>query len=853
MRALRSFAVRVSLPPELGELTEIALNLRWSWNRRAVDLWRWVDADAWDASGHDPVRMLGLVSQDRFEQLAEDGPFLSFLAGVSEDLQSYLDEPRWYQSRKKDGPRTIAYFSPEFGVSEALPIYSGGLGVLAGDHLKAASDLGVPLVGVGLLYRQGYFRQQLNAEGWQQERYPSLDPHAMPLTLLPGPDGAPLKIDVDLAGARCVAQLWLARVGRVSLILMDCDVEENEAEERWVTDRLYAGGNEHRLRQEIVLGIGGVRALQAAGYEPDVFHSNEGHAGFLGLERIRQLVTTQGLSFNDALEGVRAGTIFTTHTPVPAGIDVYEHELMQRYFTSFAKECDITFEELMALGQGSSAGATTSAEGGTFNMAVMGLRLGARANAVSKLHGVVSRAIFSDLWPGIPAEEGPITSITNGVHTATWLGPEISEVIDRRLSPGWAETGEGRWSRIEEVPDAELWRARERARERLVYFVRERLRRQLLARGASEAEVAWTDEVFDPGILTIGFARRFAQYKRATLILSDRERLRALLLSGDRPIQLVFAGKAHPQDDGGKEMIRELVHFSSDPEVRGRFAFVEDYDVEVARVLCQGSDVWLNNPRRPLEASGTSGMKAALNGTLNCSVLDGWWDESYDGKNGWAIGTTDLYEDHVYHDRVDSSSLYDLLEREIAPRFYDRPEGPVPRRWVERMKASMSSLGGFVGADRMVRDYVERLYVPAARHGRALMADGCARAKALAAWKEHVRSSWDAVAILNVEGDTTAADVGEERLVAVTVRLGTLRADDVAVQLAHGRVGANGELIEPDLIELSPSPSEATDGVSVYTGSFRTDEPGLYGYAARVIPSHEDLTSPMDLGLIAWA
>ena len=851
MRALRSFAVRVSLPQELGELTGIALNLRWSWNRRAADLWRWVDADAWDTSGHDPVRMLGLVSQERFEQLAEDGPFLSFLASVSEDLQSYLDEPRWYQSRQKNGPRAIAYFSPEFGVSEALPIYSGGLGVLAGDHLKAASDLGVPLVGVGLLYRQGYFRQHLNADGWQQERYPALDPHAMPLSLLPGDDGSPLKIEVDLAGARCVAQLWLARVGRVRLILMDCDVEENDAEERGVTDRLYAGGSEHRLRQEIVLGIGGVRALQAAGYEPDVFHSNEGHAGFLGLERIRQIVTSEGLGFHDALEGVRAGTIFTTHTPVPAGIDVYEHELMQRYFTSFAKECDITFEELMALGQGSSAGGTKSTEIGTFNMAVMGLRLGARANAVSKLHGVVSRAIFSDLWPGIPTEEGPITSITNGVHTATWLGPEISEVMDRRLSPGWAETGGGRWSRIEEVPDAELWRARERARERLVYFVRERLRRQLLARGASDAEVSWTDEVFDPGILTIGFARRFAQYKRATLILSNKERLRSLLLSGDRPVQFVFAGKAHPQDDGGKEMIRELVHFSADPEVRGRFAFIEDYDVEVARVLCQGSDVWLNNPRRPLEASGTSGMKAALNGVLNCSVLDGWWDECYDGKNGWAVGTTDLFEDHEYHDRVDSSSLYDLLEREIAPRFYDRPEGPVPRRWVERMKASMSSLGSFVAADRMVRDYVEKLYVPAAQHGRSLMADGCARAKALAAWKEHVRAAWEDVSILNVEGDVTAADVGDERSVSVTVRLGALTTGDVAVQLAHGRVGANGELVQPELIELKPS--DSADGVCVYGGSFKTDEPGLYGYAARVIPSHEDLTSPMDLGLIAWA
>ena len=478
MKALRSFAVRASLPDPLGSLLSIATNLRWSWDPRAVELFRWVDLDAWERAEHDPVRMLGLVSKERFEQLSDDGPFMAFLASVDEDLQLYLDEHRWYQSRKAKGsPKQIAYFSPEFGVSEALPNYSGGLGVLAGDHLKAASDLGVPLVAVGLLYRQGYFRQQLNADGWQQERYPSLDPHGMPLTLMLTDDGAPLKIDVDLAGARCVAQLWKANVGRVPLLLMDCDVEENHPDERAVTDRLYAGDDEHRLRQEIVLGIGGVRALQAAGFDPDVLHSNEGHAGFLGLERIRQLVATTDLSFAEAMEAVRAATVFTTHTPVPAGIDVYESDLMERYFDSFAKECNLSFAELMALGQANPV-AESASETPTFNMAVMGFRLAARSNAVSKLHGQVSRTIFSQLWPGIPAEEVPIGSVTNGVHTSTWLGPELTEVLDRRLSPGWAETGDGNWDRIEEVPDAELWRARERARERLVYFVRERVREQ---------------------------------------------------------------------------------------------------------------------------------------------------------------------------------------------------------------------------------------------------------------------------------------------------------------------------------------------------------------------------------------
>lgn len=843
--------MRASLPESLGVLLTIATNLRWSWDARAVDLFRWVDSDAWERADHDPVRMLGLVSMERFEQLTDDGPFMAFLASVDEDLQSYLQEARWFQSLKgRTKPKQIAYFSPEFGVSEALPIYSGGLGVLAGDHLKAASDLGIPLVGVGLLYRQGYFRQALNADGWQQEYYPALDPHGMPLTLLAGEDGAPLKVDVDLAGARCVAQLWQANVGRVPLILMDCDIDDNDPEERGITDRLYAGGGEHRLRQEIVLGIGGVRALQAAGFTSDVFHSNEGHAGFLGLERIRQLVTSTDLSFEEALEAVRAATVFTTHTPVPAGIDVYEADLMERYFDNFAKECNVSFDELMTIGQADPETEKKS-DTPTFNMAVMGFHLAARSNAVSKLHGAVSRAIFSELWPSVPGDEAPIGAVTNGVHTSTWIGPEMREILDRHLAPGWAERGEAEMERISEVPDAELWRARERARERLVYFVRQRVRDQLLARGSAESETSWTEEIFDPGILTIGFARRFAQYKRGSLILSDLDRLTRLLKSGDRPIQIVMAGKAHPLDDGGKEMIQALFHFAADPNIRLHFAFIEDYDMEVARVLCQGSDVWLNNPRRPLEACGTSGMKAALNGALNCSILDGWWDECYDGMNGWAIGTRDPFPDPDHQDRVEASALYDLLEREVVPRFYDRPEGPIPRRWLEKMKHSISSLGPFVTADRMVRDYVAALYAPAAEQGRKLAADSYARARGLAHWKQHVRDGWSDVQVIDVEGDLSAAGVGEERNVAATIRVGGLSTDDLSVQLAHGRVGGNQELFDPQVVEMTAD--HCVDGTCTYHGSFTTDQAGLYGYAVRVAPRHDDLTSPMDLGLLTWA
>jgi starch phosphorylase len=718
--------------------------------------------------------------------------------------------------------------------------------VLAGDHLKASSDLGVPLVALGLLYREGYFRQFLNVDGWQQERYPALDPHGMPLVLLESKDG-PLKIEVDVAGRRCVAQIWKAEVGRIPLLLLDCDVEDNHPEERTITDRLYGGGTEHRLRQEIVLGIGGIRALQAAGYSPDVFHSNEGHAGFMGLERIRQLVD-RGLSFSEAVEAVRAGSIFTTHTPVPAGIDVYGADLMERYFSSYVEDLGLSMEQLMEFGQ---AGPPADADSSAFNMAVMGFRLAARSNGVSKLHGQVSRHIFSELWPDIPVDEAPIGSITNGVHVPTWLGAEMAEVLDRRFPPEWAESGAGRWDRVHEIPDAELWRARERARERLVFFVRERLRRQLMARGGSEAEAAWTDDVFDPGVLTIGFARRFAPYKRGTLLISDVDRIKRLLTSGDRAIQVVIAGKAHPQDDPGKELIRQLVHFAADPEVRTRFALIEDYDMEVARYLVQGVDVWLNNPRRPMEASGTSGMKAAINGVVNLSTLDGWWDECYDGTNGWAIGSVEVYHDFDYQDRVEASALYDLLERDVVPRFYDRPEGPVPRRWVERIKASLASLGPFVSADRMVRDYVERLYLPAAEHGRAMRAADFTKAKEVAAWKARLHEAWTGVKVLNVDGDANAADLGDERTVVATVAIGALTPEDICVQLAHGRVGANGEITDAALVEMTATGND--NGTCTYTGSFTAGDTGLYGYAVRVLPDHPNLANKMDLGLIAWA
>ena len=843
MRALRSFTVRAKLPEPLAPLHELAMNLRWSWDERTRDLFRWVDPAAWEDATHDPVKLLGLVSRERLEALSTDPAFMGFLGEVHADLRRYRDAPRWFQTRPKGALHAIAYFSPEFGIAEALPQYSGGLGVLAGDHLKAASGLALPLVGVGLFYRQGYFRQELNADGWQQERFPRLDPHAMALRLVEG-----ARVTVDLAGTPLVAQIWQAQVGRVRLYLLDTDVEDNDHEGRAVTDRLYGGESEHRLRQEILLGIGGVRALETMGEPTQVFHTNEGHAGFLGLERIRQLILAEGLTLAEAIETVRAGTVFTTHTPVAAGIDQFPPALMERYFKGWAAECGVTFDELMALGHFPDDPADAP-----FNMAVMGLRLAGAANGVSLLHGQISRELFQRLWPGVPSEEAPIGSVTNGVHPATWVAPEMSDLLTRYLLPAWDEAEADDWDRVRDIRDDELWRVREQGRERLVTFVRGRLKASLLTRGVAESDATWCDEALDPTLLVAGFARRFASYKRATLLLSQPERLRELLLSPDRPLQLVFAGKAHPADDVGKEMIREIVQFSRDPQVRHRIAFVEDYDIAVARVLYQGSDVWLNTPRRPMEASGTSGEKAALNGSLNCSILDGWWAEMFDGENGWAISSAESYTNLERRDQVEADNLFELLERQIVPLFYDRFEGRVPRRWVRRVKASLRSLGPRVIASRMVKDYVETMYEPIAQRADALSASHYARARSVAAWRQRVLAAWSDIHVDALEGDLSEADLGSTRRVEASVALGALSADDVAVELLHGPVGANDEVVNATIESLSLAGLEDTPGHYRYTGQFTCGKAGRYGFTVRVIPHHPDVPKPAEMGCIAWA
>jgi starch phosphorylase len=802
--------------------------------------------------------MLSEVTPERFAQLARDRRFLRRLGDLADDLNDYLTQPRWYQKLaeqlRTDGaeggglPESIGYFSPEFGITEVLPQYSGGLGILAGDHLKAASDLGVPIIGVGLLYGAGYFRQSLSRDGWQLEHYPPLDPQGLPITALTNEDGTPARVAIALPEGRTLhAAIWVAQVGRVPLLLLDSDIEENDADARQVTDRLYGGGKEHRLEQELLLGIGGVRAIRAycaatGTPQPTVFHTNEGHAGFLGVERIRELVEGYGLDFDAALQAVRAGTVFTTHTPVPAGIDRFERSMVAAHLTGMSA---LPAERVLDLG--------AEDDPTIFNMAHMGLRLGQRANGVSLLHGHVSREMFASLWPGFDTSEVPITSVTNGVHAPTWMAREIIDIGEREVGADAVAEGEG-WAAVDKVSDEELWGVRNMLRARLVAEIRRRMRASYQQRGFSDAELEWIDRAFDPDVLTMGFARRVPSYKRLTLMLRDPQRLKSLLLDPERPVQIVIAGKSHPADDGGKQLIAQMVRFADDPDVRHRITFLPDYDIGMARYLYWGVDVWLNNPLRPLEACGTSGMKAALNGALNLSIRDGWWDEWFDGENGWAIPSAEGLADPDRRDDLEAHALYDLIEKNVATRFYDRPKG-VPTRWVQMVRHTLKTLGPKVLAGRMVREYVERLYRPAGESSQRMFADDFAAARELAAWRADVVERWPAVAVQHddsqLQSGSVDAQVGDRLTLRAEVALGGLSAADVAVEAVYGAVDAEDRLTGLRTVPLRDV--GAINGTTRYEGDVPLDRTGSFGYTVRALPKNPLLVSPAELGLVASA
>jgi glycogen phosphorylase len=865
VKAIRRFTVRVTMPEPLAPLRGLMLNLRWSWHAPTADLFASIDPQAWQASGGDPIAMLSALPPERISALAADAAFLGRLHEAEQGMREYMSGSRWYAEAglieagtSGRGPAAVAYFSPEYGITAALPQYSGGLGILAGDHLKSASDLGVPLIGVGLLYRHGYFTQSLSADGWQAERYPSDDPNGQPLELLRDAAGAAVHVAVSLtAGRQLAAQVWVAQVGRIPLLLLDSYVEENEPDLHEVTDRLYGGGSDHRLRQELLLGIGGMRAVRAfcalTGHpSPEVFHTNEGHAGFLGLERIREYAE-RGLSFDEAIEVCRAGTVFTTHTPVPAGIDRFPRDLIRQHFDD---DPLLPVDRVLALGAETYPGGDAD----VFNMAVMGMRLAQRVNGVSLLHGEVSRKMFAGLWPGFDTREVPIGSVTNGVHTPTWVAPEVGLLTG--TSAG--EAGGGDWDRAAAAPAAEIWATRHLLRSRLVAETRRRLRASWRQRGASEAELTWIDDTLDEHVLTIGFARRVPSYKRLTLMLNDPAQLSQLLNDPSQPVQIVVAGKAHPADDGGKALIQQMVQYSDAPDVRRRLVYLPDYDMAMARFLVQGCDVWLNNPLRPLEASGTSGMKAALNGALNLSVRDGWWDEWYDGGNGWEIPSADGVADAARRDELEAQALYELLAKSVAPLFYERDADDIPQGWVDRIRHTLRSLGPKVQAERMVREYVTELYVPAASSSRRLTdADGFGPARELAAWKKRVIAAWPQVRIEHVEsesadslggpgGGSLGQRLGTALAVRVSVALDGLTRDDVAVEVVYGRPDEDDEIVRPAYATLTPDRTETPEGTVRYSGEVPLDRPGPFGYTVRVLPRHPLLDSRAELGLVTY-
>jgi starch phosphorylase len=849
-RPIRTFTVLPHVPPRLQALQKLAYNLWWAWNHEAISLFRRIDDDLFDALENSPVKLLGAIDQARLEQLLRDDGFLAHMDRVEESFDHYMAASTWFEETYgKDNPCRIAYFSAEFGIHESIPVYSGGLGVLAGDHLKAASDLGIPLAGVGLMYREGYFRQYLNVDGWQQERYPENDFFNLPLISETRPDGRPLVIIVPLPGRDVSAIVWRIQVGRVPLYLLDTNIPQNTPDDRTITSRLYGGDHDMRIRQEMVLGIGGVRALGALGKPPTVCHMNEGHSAFCGLERIRALIEEDRLDFASAREAITAGTVFTTHTPVPAGNDIFAPQLVEHYFSAFLPQLRIDRNDFLGLGRQNPRDPNEP-----FCMTVLAIRLSNLSNGVSKLHGSVSRKMWKSIWHDLPEAEIPITSITNGVHIRSWVSPDMLQLYDRYLGVQWEQrpADHSIWKRADHIPDAELWRTHERRRERLVAFARYRVKTQLKARGAPPAEVARADEVLDPEALTIGFARRFATYKRGTLIFRNLERLAAIINNKDRPVQLVFAGKAHPRDHGGKELIAEILHIARRPELRRRIVFIEDYDMNVARYLVQGVDVWLNNPRRPLEASGTSGMKVCCNGGLNLSVLDGWWVEGYGQDNGWAIGHGEEYTDLTYQDDVESRAIYDLLEQEIVPLFYNRSSDGLPRGWLRMMKRSMSTICPYFNTNRMVQEYMDKCYGPSSERYTTLSTDSLRRARELAEWRRGLLRGWSAVKVETVEanGDDTL-HVGAELQVQARVQLGTFSPNDVEVQLFHGMVDSLGDIPNPRTVVMSHNGSH--EGRTwLFKGTIPCRSSGQHGFAVRVLPKHRDLASPFESGLICW-
>ncbi|RME23936.1 MAG: glycosyltransferase family 1 protein [Candidatus Zixiibacteriota bacterium] len=850
---VKQLLVLPNLPERIATLQELAYNLWYSWNWEAVSLFIRLDPELWENCAQNPVEMLSRLPQKTLEKAANDDAFLSRLRRVYEQFTDYRQRKKWFHYKHGDFEnKTIGYFSLEYGLDTGLPVYSGGLGVLSGDTLKSASDLGLPMVAVGLLYRYGYFRQFLSGDGWQQERYEENDWYHMPVTPVRDENGAPLKVSVQLDDMPVKVQVWKVMVGLTPLYLLDTNIPDNSSRAREITSVLYGGDKDMRIRQEIILGIGGVRALRAMGIRPDIYHLNEGHSWFLTLERIRELMQEDKLTFREASQFVWSTTAFTTHTPVPAGNEKFDPVLIKRYLGGLIEQLGLKWQEFIAIGR---INAEDEAE--QFGMTVAALRYAAFCNGVSKLHGQVSRRMWHNIWPNLPINEVPITSITNGVHPASWISHDMKELYESYFGPKYTERPGAPevWEKVDKIPDAELWRTHNRRRERLIFFARKRLKKQLARRGASYLDIQRADQLLDPNVLTIGFARRFSTYKRGDLFLKDPDRLAAIINNPDRPVQMIIAGKAHPLDNPGKEIIQRIVNTCSEERFRDRIIFIEDYDINVARYMVQGADIWLNNPRRPQEASGTSGMKACLNGALHMSVLDGWWAEGYSEDSGFKIGNGEEFDNTAIQDHFESEALYDVLEREAVPLFYDRNDNDLPERWIARMKRSIYRAGKYFASQRMLMEYTNRFYIPGLKIAEQLRNDNYQLDREVAAWIDQISQSWDAIAIEDVtlQDVSDTVQVGRKIPVQIRLRLGNIRPEDVRVEIVSGQLDSQEELVHftPAVAELNGDMS-AEEGVYTYHGEITAQESGRFGVTARVIPHNDLLVHARQPKLIRW-
>ena len=854
MYVFNRITVNPQLPKRIEKLSEIANNLWWSWNTEFLRLFRKIDKDLWEKSGKNPIKFLKEVSQEKLETASKDLIFLHEYDKNVENFESYMEsKDTWFANKYPENKKDlIAYFSAEYGLDETIPIYSGGLGILSGDHLKSASDLGIPLVAVGLLYKNGYFHQKINGNGEQETEYHDIDIHNLPIHPVKTEEGEDIIIYLKFPKRRIYLKVWQINVGRVKLYLLDSDIEKNNPEDRDVTLRLYGGDQEMRIRQEIVLGMGGVNLLtRALKLEPTIYHMNEGHSSFLILELIKNVIKEKQVSFEVARDIISSQTVFTTHTPVPAGNDIFPISLVEKYFKDFWPRLAITREEFLKMGMKPCQ----DLENG-FNMGILALKVAGKKNGVSKLHGAVSRELFADVWPEIAANESPIGYVTNGIHTCSWLSPNLKQLYNKYLIPYWQDKIQYDyvWEKIKNIPDEKLWEAHQARKEKLLNIVKNNVTERLRRSGYNYEDINSITSKLNPNALTIGFARRFATYKRATLIFKDLERITQILNNSDRPVQLIFAGKAHPADKQGQDLIKFIHDVSMMPQFKGKIFLLENYNIAMSRYLISGVDVWLNNPRRPMEASGTSGQKASVNGVINFSVLDGWWAEGYNQKNGWRIGFNSDYESYEVQDVTDSQNIYETLEQKIIPAYYNKEKNGISKEWLDYMKESIISTGGKYSTSRMLSDYTSQFYIPLCNLHNKYYKD-LSDVTRFNAWKNDMYRNWKDIKITQKEDNLNniAIDAGKCITVRCQVELPNINPEHISVECYYGKILENGVVEDISIIPMQQIKTKAENSKNYeYETKIELKTGGNYGYTFRVMPKHEMLLESANMDLVKW-